>query len=167
MFDYIEEGSKALMGAIIQWLFTDPTTAGGSNGVETFHFYLPWIIFCVLGIIVPFYYWTEGRKRFFKKNVLNKRLMDKYMNKWVVITLVGIPLLLSRLLLDSTPLSWRVWRYAWGLWVIEVTVRLVFYLIVKYPEERQDYLRNARLLEYFPKPRESKGKPREAKAGRR
>ena len=104
------------MGAIIQWLFTDPTTAGGANGTETFHFYIPWIIFLVLGALVPFYYWTEARKRFFKKNVLNKRLMDKYMNRWAVITIVGVPLLLSRWLLDSTPLSWRIWRYAWALW---------------------------------------------------
>ncbi len=156
------------MGDIIKWLFTDPVTAGGGlTGTEQFHFYLPWIIFCALGLLVPFYYWVEGRKRFFKKNVLNKRLMDKYMNKWVIMALVGWPLIGARFLLDSTPLSWRAWRYIWLIWVGVVIVRLVFYLVVKYPDERADYLRNARLLEYFPKPRDTKGKPREAKAGRR
>lgn len=155
------------MPGIIQWLFTDPTTAGGADGPEAFHFFLPWIIFCGLGILIPFYYWVEGRKRFFKKNVLNKQLMDKYMNKWVVIALVGWPLIGARAYLDSTPLAWRVWRWAWLIWVAVVAVRLIYYLIAKYPEERQDYLRNARLLEYFPKPRETKSKSREAKAGRR
>jgi len=155
------------MGAIIQWLFTDPVTAGGGNGTETFHFYLPWIIFCALGLLVPFYYWVEGRKRFFKKNVLNKRLMDKYMNKLLYIALVGWPLIACRYLLDSTPLAWRFWRYLWLLWLAVVTVRLLWYLVRHYPEDRQDYLRNARLLEYFPKPRDTKTKPREAKASRR
>jgi hypothetical protein len=159
------------MGGIITWLFTDPATAGGGTGLgpggdELFHFYVPWIIFCALGLMVPFYYWVEGRKRFFKKNILNKRLMDKYMNKWVVIALVGWPLIGARWLLDTTPLSWRFWRYLWLIWLVENVVRLLYYLIVKYPDQRQEYLRNARLLEYFPKPRESK-KPREAKAGRR
>ena len=155
------------MGAIIAWLFTDPLTAGTANGganSEQFHFYLPWIIFGALGLLIPFYYWVEGRKRFFKKNVLNKRLMDKYMNKWVIIALVGWPILGARYLLDSTPLAWRFWRYLWLLWLVVVASRLLFYLVARYPEERLDYLRNARLLEYFPKPRE---KPREAKAGRR
>jgi hypothetical protein len=155
------------MGAIIQWLFTDPVTAGGAKGTETFHFYVPWIIFCGLGLLVPFYYWAEARKRFFKKNLLNKGLLDKYLNKWVIIALVGWPLIGARWLLDSTPLAWRFWRYLWLIWVVEVCVRLVYYLIAKYPDVRQDYLRNARLLEYFPKPRNTKGKPREAKASRR
>lgn len=157
------------MGAIIQWLFTDPATAAngagqGPNGTELFHFYIPWIIFGVLGLLVPFYYWVEGRKRFFKKNVLNKRLMDKYMNRLVIIALVAWPLIAARDLLDSTPLAWRFWRYLWLVWLAVVAFRLLFYLVSKYPEERQDYLRNARLLQYFPKPRE---KPRETKASRR
>lgn len=109
---------------------------------------------------MPFYYWVEGRRRFFKKNVLNKRLMDKYMNKFLYIALVGWPLIASRYLLDSTPLAWRFWRYAWLLWVTVVAVRLIFYLVARYPEERQNYLRNARLLEYFPKPREAKASRR-------
>ncbi len=157
------------MGAIIAWLFTDPVTAGngtgqGPAGPEQFHFYLPWLIFCILGLLIPFYYWVEARKRFFKKNILNKRLMDKYMNKLVIIALVGWPLIASRWLLDSTPLAWRFWRYLWLLWLVVVAARLLKYLIQDYPEERLEYLRTARLMEYFPKPRE---KSREARAGRR
>ncbi len=154
------------MGAIIQWLFTDPATAGGNGpgGTEQFHFYIPWLIFLFLGILIPFYYWVEGRKRFFKKNVLNKRLMDKYINKYLIITLVGWPILGARWLLPGTPLAWRFWRYAWLVWVAVVAFRLLFYLVARYPEERRDYLRNERLLQYFPKPNPAK---REARAGKR
>ncbi len=148
------------MGAIIQWLFTDPATAGGNgpNGTEQFHFYLPWLIFCALGLLIPFYYWVEARKRFFKKNVLNKRLMDKYMNKLLIIALVGWPILGARFLLDNSPLAWRAWRYIWLIWLAVVAFRLIFYLVARYPEERRDYLRNARLLQYFPKPSAPKAK---------
>ena len=153
------------MGAIIQWLFTDPQTAGGTGpgGSELFHFYLAWIIFCGAGILIPFYYWVEGRKRFFKKNVLNKRLMDKYMNKLVLIALVGWPIMGARDFLDNSPLAWRVWRYAWLVWLAVVAFRLLFYLIAKYPEERRDYLRNERLLQYFPKPNLAKRQAKTAK----
>ena len=152
------------MGAIITWLFTDPTTAGGANGVEKFHFYLPWLIFLALGLLVPFYYWVEGRKRFFKKNWLNRQLMDKYMNKLVIIALVGWPILGARVYIDNSPLAWRIWRYAWLIWLVVVVARLLFYLVARYPEERLDYLRNARLVQYFPKPNLAK---REARASKR
>jgi hypothetical protein len=157
------------MGALIQWLFTDPVTAGnglgkGQGGSELFHFYLPWIIFCVLGLLVWAYYWSEGRKRFFKKNVLNKRLMDKYTNKFAAIALVGLPLVACRYLLDSTFFAWRFWRYLWLLWLAYVVIRLAIYLWPSklplrkkwYREDRANYLRNERLLQYFPKPREAK-----------
>jgi hypothetical protein len=157
------------MGAVIQWLFTDPVTAGnglgkGPNGSEQFHFYLPWIIFCVLGLLVWTYYWAEGRKRFFKKNILNKRLMDKYTNKFAAIALVGLPLIACRYLLDTTFFAWRFWRYLWLLWLAYVVIRLAIYLSPlklprqkkQYWEDRAAYRRNERLLQYFPKPREAK-----------
>ncbi len=57
---------------LIQWLFTDPCSATNcvvstatSPGTppETFHFYIPWTIFCIIGVLIPFYYSVEGRKR--------------------------------------------------------------------------------------------------------
>ena len=162
------------MGAIIQWLFTDPVTAGGGTGKgpqgsELFHFYLPWIIFCVLGLVAWAYYWAEGRKRFFKKNVMNKRLMDSYTNKFAAIALVSLPLIGMRYLLDSTFFAWRFWRYLWLFWLAYVVIRLAIYLVPfplkfrgkelrkrSYRQERAEYLHNERLLQYFPKPKDAK-----------
>ena len=43
------------MDKVIAWLFTDPNnTASGTP--ETFHFYLPWMIFCGLGLLIPLYF---------------------------------------------------------------------------------------------------------------
>jgi hypothetical protein len=44
---------------LINWLFDDPVTAGSNAGLsrpETFHFYIPWLIFCSVGLLVAFYY---------------------------------------------------------------------------------------------------------------
>jgi len=76
--------------------------------------------------------------------------------------LVGWPILAARFVLDNSPLAWRAWRYAWLIWLAVVAFQWLFYLVNKYPEERQKYLRNTRLLQYFPKPNTTK-----AKAGKR
>ena len=42
---------------LIEWLFTDPQTAGSNAGLskpELFHYYIPWIVFCCLGILIAF-----------------------------------------------------------------------------------------------------------------
>ncbi|MGZ3630323.1 MAG: hypothetical protein ACXVDN_22015, partial [Ktedonobacteraceae bacterium] len=78
---------------LIQWLFTDPCTATNcvvgtatSPGTppETFHFYVPWIIFCSLGVLIPFYYSVEGRKRFVKDKPVIKNMLDRFLG-WLAI----------------------------------------------------------------------------------
>src|SRR5229473_5329 len=68
---------------LIQWLFTDPFTAATNGGLsvaeEPFHFYIPWIIFCSLGVLVAFYYSVEGRKRFVKDKPVIKYMLDRYL----------------------------------------------------------------------------------------
>ena len=67
---------------LINWLFVDPVTAGtnaGLSGPETFHFLVPWIIFCCAGVLITFYYSIEGRKRFFKSRPIEKYMLDRYL----------------------------------------------------------------------------------------
>ena len=101
---------------LISWLFDDPVTAGanaGLPGAETFHFYIPWIVFCSVGILIAFYYSVEGRKRFVKNKPLIKYMLDRYLGWFTIICILGYPLLFSRAYLAPYFFAWRVWRYLW------------------------------------------------------
>jgi hypothetical protein len=156
------------MPGIIQWLFTDPVTAGNntpSGNPETFHFYLPWMIFCALGLIIPIYYYLEGRKRFVGHHALNKYILDRILLRQLVpVALVGWMLIGMRYAMDYNLFSWRIWRYMWLLWVACLAIYWIYYFSFRYAGDLAWY-RNKRTMEkYYPQPR---AKRRQAKAGAR
>lgn len=155
------------MQGVLNWLFTDPITAGNrtaSGNPEQFHFYLPWIIFCSLAILIPFYYGMEGRKRFFGAHGLNKYIFDRIMNQLWPLGLVGFVLIAMRAYFTGTLFQDRFWRYGWALWAVGLAIYWMYYFAARYGRDLAWY-RNKRTLEkYYPKPR---AKRRPARAGAR
>jgi len=135
------------MDHIVQWLFTDPQSATGDAAhPEHFHFWVPWIIFCALGLLIPFYYWVEGRKRFFSKHTLHKYLLDKFVNQLALVAFVGWLVMGARAFMDSSLFSWRVWRYGWLLWVAIIVGYWTYYAAIHPAAEAET-------------PRRSRGRP--------
>src|SRR6202158_5128661 len=94
---------------LINWLFDDPVTAGsnaGLSGPETFHFYIPWLIFCCVGLLLAFYYSVEGRKRFVKSKPAMKYMLDRYIGWFAIVCFIGLPILGARLALDGYFFAW-------------------------------------------------------------
>ncbi len=153
------------MQNLISWLFTDPVTAGAntpSGKPETFHFYVPWIIFLSVTTLAYIYYQAEGRKRFFGSHALNKYQMDRFMKGLLPIWLVGWALLGARYA-EMFLLSDRAWRYAWAIWVVIFGLYWLYHLAFRYAGDLNWY-RHQRLKErYMPKPRGKKA----ARAGSR
>ena len=125
---------------LVQWLFTDPCSAtfctapsSGSSGTpaETFHFYIPWLIFCSLGVLIAFYYSVEGRKRFFKSKPIIKGMLDRYLGWLAIICIIGYPLIFARAYLYEYFFAWRVWRYLWLLGLLVWAVLWILYLVRK------------------------------------
>lgn len=140
---------------LIQWLFTDPFTAATNGGLsvpeEPFHFYVPWLIFCSLGVLITFYYSVEGRKRFFKNKPLIKYMLDRYLGWFAVICVLGYPLMFARKYLDAYFFAWRFWRYLWLAALVVWAITLIVYLVRKYPKERADFKAYQNRQQYVPK----------------
>ncbi len=139
---------------LINWLFDDPATAGanaGLSGPETFHFYIPWLIFCTACILIAFYYSVEGRKRFVKNKPLIKYMLDRYLGWLTIICILGYPLMFSRAYLYQYFFAWRVWRYAWLAGLLAWGITLVVYLVRKYPKERANFIAYQNRQQYIPK----------------
>ncbi len=139
---------------LIHWLFDDPTTAGanaGLTGQEQFHFTIPWLIFCGVGLVIAFYYSVEGRKRFVKNRPIIKYMLDRYVGWFAIICLIGLPLIFSRVYLYDYFFAWRVWRYLWLAGLLAWAVMWVLYLVRKYPKERANYLAYQNRQQYVPK----------------
>src|SRR5487761_2640676 len=117
------------MQGLVSWLFTDPQTAGlntASGKPEVFHFYLPWIIFCALGLILPIYYALEGRKRFVGHHALNKYVLDRIMN------------------------------YLWALWGAGLAIYWLYYFIFRYADDLAWYRNKRTMEKYYPQPRQKR-----------
>lgn len=139
---------------LINWLFQDPYTAGtnaGLSGSEPFHFYIPWLIFCSLGILIAFYYSVEGRKRFFKSRPLVKYMLDRYLGWFTIICILGYPLIFARAYLDQYFFAWRVWRYLWLVGLLVWAIIWIVYLVRKYPKERANYIAYQNRQQYISK----------------
>ena len=141
--------------SLYHWLFDDAVTAGGSgpDGSEIFHYFWPYIIFCCAGLLIWFYYWVEGRKRFVKSNPIMKYMMDRYLNWLAIICFIGIPIALARFVLDGYFFSWRLWRYLWLVALIVWAVLWIVYLVRKYPGEKANYRAYQARQQYIPKSR--------------
>ena len=140
---------------LIQWLFTDPFTAATNGGLtvpeEPFHFYVPWLIFCSLGVLITFYYSVEGRRRFFKNKPLIKYMLDRYLGWFAVICVLGYPLIFARAYLDQYFFAWRFWRYLWLAALVAWAITWIVYLVRKYPKERADFKAYQNRQQYVPK----------------
>ncbi len=140
---------------LIQWLFTDPFTAATNGGLsvpeEPFHFYVPWLIFCSLGVLIAFYYSVEGRRRFFKNMPIIKYMLDRYIGWFSVICVLGYPLIFARAYLDAYFFAWRFWRYLWLAALVVWAITWIVYLIRKYPRERAEFLAYQNRQQYIPK----------------
>ena len=126
---------------IFNWLFQDAITAGGPNpdGSETFHFFWQYLILCGVGLLIWFYYWVEGRKRFVKTEYVLKHMLDPYLNWLAIICFIGIPIDLARFVLPGYFFAWRFWRYLWLVALLVWAVWLVVHLIRKFPRDRESF----------------------------
>ncbi|HTI15718.1 MAG TPA: hypothetical protein VL461_14340 [Dictyobacter sp.] len=140
---------------LISWLFTDPVTAGSNanlpGGIEPFHFTWAWLIFCLVGLLITFYYSVEGRKRFVKSKPLLKYMLDRYLGWFAVICFIGLPLEGARLYLNAYFFAWRIWRYLWLVALVVLAVHWIVYLVRSYPQERANFEAYQRRQRYMPK----------------
>ncbi len=139
---------------LIQWLFTDPITAGNNTprGVpEAFHFYILWLSICIAGILIPLYYSVEGRKRFVKTRPLIKYMLDRYLGWLSIICIIDFPLIFARAYLDGYFFAWRLWRYLWLASLVAWAITWLVYLIGKYPKERANMIAYQNRQKYIPK----------------
>jgi hypothetical protein len=143
---------------LYHWLFDDPYTATGTGTPETFHFLVPWLIFCCAGLLIAFYYSVEGRKRFVKNKPLIKYMLDRYLGWFAIICFIGLPLIFARVFLDAYFFAWRIWRYLWLVSLLAWAVTWVVYLVRKYPQERANYIAYQNRQKYMPKSEKRKTK---------
>lgn len=145
---------------LINWLFTDPCTATGCTGSaagvagtppETFHFYLLWLIMCGVGVLIPFYYSVEGRKRFVKNKPVVKYMLDRFLGWLAIISIIGFPLIFSRAYLYEAFFAWRVWRYLWLAALLAWAITWIVYLARKFPKEQANYVAYQNRQKYIPK----------------
>jgi len=158
------------MNHLIQWLFTDPVTAESSvanapsGAAEPFHFWIPWIVFCVLGLVIWAYYWLEGRRRFFGGHALNKYVLDKITGQLALFSFVAFFIMFGRWALDNTFFADRFWRYAWLAWGMGYLVYWGYFFAFKYPDMLRDYRRRRTMEKYIPQPKPKKAKTARAAA---
>jgi hypothetical protein len=160
------------MGNLFQWLFTDPQTAcssasaassicasiktaNGTQYIEVFHYWIPWIVFVALGLLIPAYYAVEGRRRLVKGRSLplHKILLDKFMNQLALWAVVAPFIMFGRYALDSSFFAWRLWRYGWLAWGAGIGIYWLVYFARRYHRERDQYLTRQMLGQYVPAPR--------------
>ena len=140
---------------LVNWLFQDPCTAtgcyAGGPAAEVFHFYAPWLIFCVLGLLVAFYYSVEGRKRFTKSRPWVKYMLDRYLGWLAIICIIALPIIGARSALDSYFFAWRAWRYLWLAGLIVWAILFIVHRFRTYPQERDYYQHLKKRDQYIPK----------------
>lgn len=142
------------MDKVISWLFTDPTTNAAGQSVG-FQFYLPWMIFCGLGLLIPLYYAFEGRRRFFGHHTLHKYLMTKFMNQLWPLALVGWILIGARYA-ELSLFDWRIWRYGWLLWLAIIAIYWGLYFTRHYSAQLEYYKQERVKAQYVPPPNPKK-----------
>lgn len=147
---------------LYNWLFQDPLTAGGGTNAEPFRLFWPYLIFCVAGLLLTFYYSVEGRKRFVKNKPIVKYMLDRYLGWFAIICFIGLPIIFSREYLDAYFFAWRFWRYLWLAGLLVWAILWAVYLIRKYPQEQANFVAYQNRQQYIPK-----GSKRKAKAGSR
>ena len=143
---------------LYNWLFQDPLTAGGGTNAEPFRLFWPYLIFCLAGLLLCFYYSVEGRKRFVKNKPIIKYMLDRYLGWFAIICFIGLPIIFSREYLDAYFFAWRVWRYLWLVGLLVWAALWLLYLIRKYPHERANFIAYQNRQQYIPKSSKRKAK---------
>lgn len=142
------------MGGFFSWMLDNGWNAD-TGAAETFHFWWPWIGFCVLTILVYLYYQVEGRKRFVKGRTLpiHKYNLDKFLNQISLLAFVGLFIIAGRALFVNTFFAYRFWRYSWLAWGAAIGIYWVVYFVRHYADERDAWLAHRRNARYIPRPR--------------
>lgn len=135
---------------LYSWLFDTPFNTS-ANAPYPFHFLWPWLIFCLAGLLVAFYYSVEGRKRFTKGKPILKYMLDRYLGWFAVICFLGLPLIFAREFLAQYFFAWRLWRYLWLAGLFAWAITWLVYLVRKYPKERAEYIAYQNRQKYIPK----------------
>jgi hypothetical protein len=142
------------MDKLIGWLTDEMSTGTAATGVtpEKFHFYIPWLTFCVLGLLAAFYYSREARRRFFGSHTLHKALLDRFMPHLMWLCIVGLVLIACRYAGVSV-FALRLWRYGWALWALGLFGYWGYYLLMRYRGHRAAYERQRTRERYMPQPK--------------
>jgi hypothetical protein len=144
--------------SLYNWLFQDPLTAGGGTTAESFRLLWPYLIFCLAGLLICFYYSVEGRKRFVKDRPILKYMLDRYLGWFAVICFIGLPIIGAREALNAYFFAWRLWRYLWLVGLLTWAVLWVTYLVRKYPKEQANFVAYQNRQQYIPKSNKRKAK---------
>ena len=122
---------------LIQWLFTDPCSAGGGPASGNADCPNPGaipLLRALAGVLhrlprdlglLP----DRGAPQLFSGHAVNKRIFDNMLNNFAVIGLVGLFIIFFRWAADSSLFAWRFWRYAWLVWLAAITIRWGIYFI--------------------------------------
>ncbi len=150
---------------LYHWLFDDAITAGGTgpDGSEIFHYFWPYLIFCGAGLLIWFYYWVEGRKRFLKDYRVQREMLDRYLNWLAIICFIGIPIDLARVVLDGYFFAWRFWRYLWLVALLVWAVWWIVYLVRTFPLENAGFKAFVQRKKSIPPPEPKAAKDKRAK----
>jgi hypothetical protein len=132
-------------------LFVDPLTAGGGTTPEAFRFLWPYLIFCLAGLLICFYYSVEGRKRFVKDKPILKYMLDRYLGWFAVICFIGLPIIGAREALSGYFFAWPIWRYLWAIGLLVWAILWAFYVVRKYPKEQANFIAYQNRQQYIPK----------------
>ncbi len=92
---------------------------------------IPWAVFCALAILVPIYYFNEGRKRFFGSHTLNKWALDRLMNQVWPLGLVGF-IIIGAAMAEMSLFSWPLWHALWAVWLLILVGYWGYYFAIKY-----------------------------------
>jgi hypothetical protein len=145
---------------LYQWLFDD--------AIAPFHYFWPYLIACGVGLLIWFYYWVEGRKRFIKSRHALKYMLDRYLNWLAIICFVGVMIDLSRWALEGYFFAWRFWRYLWLVSLLVWAVFFVIHRVRRYPLDLAYFKKQERDSIYLPKSKKKRqGKQNKVKLAAR
>ncbi len=142
------------MSGFFSWMLDNGWNVD-TGAAETFHFWWPWIGFCVGVLILYFYYLAEGRKRFVKGRTLplHKYILDKASNQVALLAFVGLFVIAGRALFVNTFFAYRFWRYGWLAWGAALGVYWLVYFIRHYHDERARWIAHQTNARYIPQAR--------------
>jgi len=144
-----------LLGNLFSWLFTDPSTEGlnaGLNGPTPMNF-TPWLILIGLGLLLPFYYNQEGRRKIpgLKDNGVWKYIMDRMMSQIWPWAGVGLIVLFFRWAFTTSFFAWRLWQVSWVIWGLAIAGYWAYYFVRHYRGHMVAYQKRAELSKFLPR----------------